>query len=386
MRPSVTKRGPDTAASATRSGLYVHFPFCRAKCPYCHFDSSPLTRDSYEAWRDGIEREAGCRAGEGGVFDTLYIGGGTPSIMAREDLFELTGMLAGRFRLEIGEFSLEANPGTADGKTVGAWLRAGVTRVSIGVQSFDDRVLAILDRGYSAAEARTFCLTCRGEGVENLGLDLMIGVPGESPAALQRTIEETLRIGPDHVSVYMLENVAGLPFEKVVEANPVDEDATADAYELFRERLKGAGLGQDEISNYAKPGRECRHNLKYWRYQPFLGLGPSACSHFGNRRWCNRRTTAAWAAALRTGEGLHDEEVELTPLAAAREALVFGLRLQEGVDLEALKGRFGVDLEERFRPDIEELAGEDLLWRRGKRVGVPTERFLVSNRILSRFV
>ena len=369
-----------------RAGLYIHFPFCRAKCPYCHFYSLEERGGLYLEWWEGLKREAERHVRENLAVETVYIGGGTPSLLLPGDLRALRELLDARFWLKMREFTLEANPEAEDDEVVREWRAAGITRLSIGVQSFDDAVLAVLGRGYWAGRAADFCEVALAAGFESVSLDLMIGVPGETRAGAVKTLEQTVRLAPDHVSLYVLENVKGLPFEKVLAAHPVDEDAVADIYRLFQDGLGAAGLRQYEISNFARPGKECLHNLKYWRYEPFVGLGPSACSHFESRRWCNKRELAAWAEALREGRPHHDEMVELTPAAAAREALVFGLRLAEGVDLEALGEHFGVDLEALFAPELAELEGEGWLVREGPAVRIPPGRFFVSNHVFSKFV
>jgi oxygen-independent coproporphyrinogen-3 oxidase len=214
----------------------------------------------------------------------------------------------------------------------------------------------------------------------------MIGVPGETPASVERSLETALGLEPDHVSLYILENVEGLPFEEVLVRHPVDEDAVVDAYDRIRNALEAAGLSQYEISNFARPGKECRHNLKYWRYEPFVGLGPSACSHTGGRRLCNKASLEEWAGALGRGEPVIEEVVELSPGIAAGEALIFGLRLVEGVDVASFGARFGVDLRHRFGPEIDELIGEGMLSLSDGRLKIPPGKLLVSNRILNKFV
>jgi oxygen-independent coproporphyrinogen-3 oxidase len=267
-----------------------------------------------------------------------------------------------------------------------AWREAGVSRLSVGAQSFDDGVLTTLDRGYTAAEALAFCRSALEAGFPSVNIDLMIGVPGETREPAARTLEEVTRLAPDHVAVYMLENVEGLPFEKTMLANPVEEDEVADIYRMCQAGLESAGLLQYEISNFARQGKEALHNLKYWRYEPFLGLGPSACSHLGEKRWCNKRDLGEWARALRLGESVREEVVELTPAGSAKEALIFGLRLVAGVDLSALSDRFGVDLESEHRSAIDELTVDGWLIREGSVIRIPRGRFLVANHVFSRFV
>lgn len=369
-----------------RAGLYIHFPFCAAKCPYCHFSSRPWTLPAYRTWREGLEREAALPMGPGLVFDTVYLGGGTPSLLGPDEVAWVRETAQARFPLRIEEFTLEANPGGPGTDLFRGWREAGVTRLSVGVQSFDETVLRTLGRPYTAGEARRFCRAGRMAGFDALSIDLMIGIPGETLAAVERSLDTALGFEPDHVSLYILENVEGLPFEEVLTRHPVDEDAVVDVYARVRDVLETAGLRQYEISNFARPGKECRHNLKYWRYEPFLGLGPSAGSHAGDRRWCNKTSLEDWAGALRRNESAIEEIVELSPDAASREALIFGLRLVEGVDVASLGTRFGVDLHRRFGREIDDLVAEGMLVRSAGRLRIPSGQFLVSNRILTKFV
>jgi len=374
-------------AKPARAGLYVHFPFCRKKCPYCHFASAVYDEVSFVAWREGLSLEASRWADLGWEFDTLYLGGGTPSILSPSDVKYLRDKLAAHLKLAPVEFTLEANPsGDVDEAVLAGWVRAGVTRLSVGVQSFDDRILAILGRDYSAARAKEIIRGAGGAGFAAIGLDLMIGVPGETRDALEKTLDEAAALSPDHVSLYILENVEGLPFEDVLRAYPVDDDEAADAFETAAVRLETMGLRRYEISNFARPGRECRHNLKYWRSETFLGLGPSAASHSGLERWTNSDSLGKWLDKLRGGEDPREEIVALDEGQAWREAFVVGLRLVRGIDLAEFRKRFGVDVGERFAEEIAELRENSLLIFERGTLRIPEERMLVSNRILSRFV
>jgi oxygen-independent coproporphyrinogen-3 oxidase len=290
------------------------------------------------------------------------------------------------FDLEIGEFTLEANPAKGSPGFLPGWREAGVSRLSVGVQSFDDGVLRTLGRTHSAGDALRFCRSARKAGFDVLALDLMVGVPGETAGAVDRTLDRLLELEPDHVSVYFLENVEGLPFAEVLARRPVDQDEAVDRFESATARLEAAGLRRYEISNFAKPGRECRHNLKYWRYEPYVGLGPSACSHAGGRRWCNEASLEGWAEVSGRGGPLEEDVLVLTPEAAAREALAFGLRLVEGVDLADLAARTGEDVAARYAGRIGELASEGLLAPDGDRLRIPADKLLVSNAILSRLI
>ena len=367
-------------------GLYVHFPFCRAKCPYCHFASVPFRRDLLDIWFEGIKKEAARHASAGFRADTLYVGGGTPSLLGPGDLARLIGSIGAGIRPEPREFTLEANPDFEDASSLDGWREAGVTRMSIGVQSFDDRMLGVLGRPYTGRRAEAFVLSARRAGFPVVGIDLMVGVPTETPEALRRTLDTTAGLGPDHVSLYIMESLEGLPFETFAREHPVEDDAAADAYEFMKEGLEASGIRRYEISNFAREGAECVHNLKYWRYEPFLGLGPSACSHIGDVRWCNKPAIEDWAAGLAPGGDPRGEVRELAANESLREALISGLRLAGGVRTRDLEERFGIDITTLFRAQIDELRREGLLIIEGGTLRIPGDKFLVSNAVFSRFV
>lgn len=307
--------------------------------------------------------------------------------MAPDEVASILSIARENFRAEIEEFTLEANPVEARRGILRGWREAGVTRLSVGVQALDDGLLRTLGRAYTAAEALAFCRAAKRAGFDSLSIDLMIGVPGETTKTVEHGLEAVRRLGPDHASVYFLENVEGLPFEKTLARRPVDEDAAVDHFERMREGLEALGLSQYEISNFARPGKECRHNLKYWRYEPYLGLGPSACSHIGRERWCNKAPLDAWIEPVRRGRSPRGEEaMTLSPAQAAREALVFGLRLVEGVDSAEVERRTGVNVRAVHAREIGELISEGLLVQAGSRLRIPADKLLVSNAILSRFV
>jgi oxygen-independent coproporphyrinogen-3 oxidase len=367
-------------------GLYVHFPFCRAKCPYCHFASVPYREDLRELWFEGLGKEATRYAAAGFRADTLYVGGGTPSLLRPGDLARMLETLRASFSLELAEFTLEANPDPRDVSSIEGWRATGVTRLSVGAQSFDDRMLGVLGRTYTARQADDFIRGARRAGFPAVGIDLMIGVPTETPDSLRRTMSAVADLGPDHVSLYIMENLEGLPFESFARAHPMEDDEAADAYEFIREGLAAASLRRYEISNFARDGAECLHNLKYWRYKPFLGLGPSAGSHIGSVRWCNKPAIENWASGLVPGGDPRGEVLELTPEASLREALISGLRLARGVSIEDHNARSGVNILEFFSKEIAELRADGLLFLEGDTLRIPEDRFLVSNTVFSRFV
>ena len=376
----------ERAPQKSKAGLYIHVPFCRKKCPYCHFASVTYREEMVEVWLEGLAREARFHSNQDFVFDTLYFGGGTPSLLSPDEINGILEVLNTNFRLDISEFTLEANPDIRDRAILEGWKDAGVTRLSLGVQSFDDRVLRLLGREYSAAQAADFAASCRQAGFENISLDLMIGVPTEERKSLAEFLRRLDDLAPEHVSFYVMEQLEGLPFEEFYARHAPDEDLVAGEYEFLQRELEARGLCQYEISNCARPGKECRHNLKYWRYEPFLGLGPSACSHLGNRRWCHEPDILRWVEALRRGKEALSETADLGPDESLKEALVFGLRLVEGIKPSAFRRRFGLDILKRFGAAFRELERDGFIESGDDHIRIRKNKLLLSNQVFVRLI
>jgi len=370
----------------SKFGLYVHFPLCNKKCPYCHFASVPFRKELVGLWREGLEKESQLYSGLKNIFDTLYIGGGTPSLLSPDELAGIGRSLGDRFHLDLLEFTLEANPEMKDAAALEGWRQAGVTRLSLGIQSFDDRILGLLGRDYSASQAAEFAASCRAAGFDNISLDLMIGVPSEERKSIEDIPRRLDVLKPEHVSLYIMEQLEGLPFEEFFRLHAPDDDFVADEYAFLQKEMEARGLRQYEISNFARPGKECLHNLKYWRYEPFLGLGPSACSHLGNRRWCHEAEIRTWAYALRNGQTALSESFDLSPEESLKEALVFGLRQVEGIKPSEFRERWGVDILERFGPALADLEHEGFIDIGLDSIRIKKDKLLLSNRVFVRLV
>ncbi len=383
----VTRRLTEAGQKA-EAGLYLHYPFCRQKCSYCHFSSYPYQRELHLKWLAAIESEIQLAAAffsEHLIVDTVYFGGGTPSLLAPDEVECLLDSIRKNFEVRVLETTIEVNPVTEAGRIKG-WIQAGINRLSVGTQSFDPAVLKVLGRDYDPGKTVRLVEEAIGAGADNIGLDLMVGLPGESARTMEVNLEALLKLRPQHVSVYLLEELEKVPFQKVWEKSPVSEEAAAETYETYRLSLEEAGWPQYEIANFSRPGYRCRHNLKYWKYQPFLGVGPSASSHLGHFRWTNPAGLEEWLLALGTGKPAFSEFVELTPEEAVRECLASGLRLREGISLEELAGRFpGVDLS-GYESKLMKLKADGLLQVSDGLVRIPPERFLVSNSIISELV
>ncbi len=314
--------------------LYIHIPFCLQICPYCSFYKDIAGPGKADPLVDAIIREAelfGHRAAP----RTVFIGGGTPTALS---VLQLERLFAGlRCHLDLSavrEFTIEMNPATVTARKAVLLLEAGVNRVSMGVQSWDPGLLRLLGRVHDAAQVRSSFAVLRSAGFDNLNLDLIYGIPGQTPAQWEDSIRCTMELGPDHISAYCLTYEEDTDFFRRKTKGEFREDVDRDAvfFEIAAGLLHDGGYAQYEISNYARPGRTCRHNIAYWEGADYLGLGPSAWSTVGDRRWQNVPDTAAYVRAMQSGVRPLTSE-EILP-AATREAekVAFGLRMNAGVD------------------------------------------------------
>lgn len=342
-------------------GLYVHVPFCRTRCAYCDFASGAVdAEDAFiDAYLRAMKREWHLRArevskaSEGAESDlepassdpgfaTVYVGGGTPSWIGPDRLAALCGWLAELAGPALAEFSVEANPDSFDSTTARALEAAGVTRVSLGAQSLDDRVLTALGRCHDVAAVARAVRTARDAGFADLSLDLMCGGPAETDASWRATVEGALELDPEHLSVYALTLEEGTRLAEAAargDAHLADEDMVADRLDWAWGKLVAAGFGRYEIANWARSGHECRHNLNYWRYGPYLGLGAAAVSRLGGTRTTAPSAAKDYVDAMRLGSLESWEDEPLDDCLRARETVMLGLRLAEGVrglDLERL--------------------------------------------------
>jgi oxygen-independent coproporphyrinogen-3 oxidase len=356
-------------------GLYVHVPFCVRKCHYCDFYSLATGPGDPDAngFLEALTAELS-RVPAGFSPRTIFIGGGTPTELSARDLERLLTLLRDRVdRSRLVEWTCEANPGTLSREKARLLLAAGVDRVSLGVQSFDDRVLRFLGRIHDARQAEAGAELLRELGCTNLNLDLISAVPGAPPERLGRDLARAIRIAPEHVSCYTLMFEEGTPLEALRRrgaVRPIDEEAELTEFRLAREQLCGAGYLHYEVSNFcrAEPGRDLRsrHNLLYWGAGQYIGIGPGAHSHVAKRRYGNARDLTRWTEAQRSVGGQAAKPADalavterLEPRAWAREALVMWLRQLDGVERSAFLDRTGFDYRELYR----RADGEDPLTR-----------------------
>ncbi len=333
-----------TTNSDAVEGLYVHIPFCPKVCPYCSFYKETTDRNKTQAFLDAILRELDARQETLGRLRprTIFFGGGTPSALSTPQLdYLLTGLRARLDLSALTEWTLEMNPATVSLEKARALRALGVNRISMGVQSWEPALLLTLGRVHSAEQARRSYEILREAGFENVNLDLIFGIPGQTRGQWERSLAATAALGPEHISAYNLTYEEDTDFfARFTRGEFVqDADADADLFEFTADFLTGAGYPPYEISNFAPAGRECAHNLGYWGGADYLGLGPSAFSTVGERRWSNVRDTAGYNERILRGEMAEDFSEAVPPAMRRVEAIAFGLRTSDGVPAEWLAGQ-----------------------------------------------
>jgi oxygen-independent coproporphyrinogen III oxidase len=414
--------------------LYLHIPFCDHRCAYCDFNAYAGLEALIPAYVDALTAEVrfwGERLNARPV-PTVFFGGGTPSLLPLPLLARVIANIRSSFAVDSdAEWTLEANPGTVDQTYFHGLRSLGINRVSLGVQSFDDGELKRLDRIHDAATALAAFDAARTAGFDNLSLDLIYGLERQSLAGWQRNVEQAIALSPEHLSLYALTIEEGTPLAHHVskgEASEPDADLQADMYELAQDRLATSGYAQYEISNWAKPGRECRHNLVYWRDGEWLGLGAGAHSHIDDVRFAVmnspagyvRRVTAPSPNPSPKGDGnlssdpnmgaaqptqaavsplplreggpgglglswLAFSEPQARPMAMA-DAAIMSLRLSEGLSLTQFESRFGVRFEDVYGEELAYLTGIGMIERTGDRLIIPAHRRLLANEVFARLM
>jgi oxygen-independent coproporphyrinogen-3 oxidase len=387
-------------------GIYVQIPFCASKCSFCNFSSRVEPSSLFGRYREAIEHEierlpvhyAALGLGER-VFtlpvDTVYFGGGTPPMLGAEKLEKIVGALDGRFEMPGAvEFTVEVTPGSADRQFLARALGMGINRLSIGAQTFQDQELRAVGRLHSASDTQELVQTARRAGFTNLSIDLVAGLPHQTTESWRGNLEAVLRLAPQHISLYLFEIDEKSRLGREVmhggsryHASTVPgEEFMADAYESGREALRREGYVQYEISNFARPGSESRHNLKYWQLAPYLGLGAGAHSFDGISRWANLDSAQAYLEELASERTPIADVRRLSPEEQVEEFFFLGLRQAEGVSLEAARKQWGEDALIRWRGRIETLARDGLLTTRGDNFRLAEAAYLVSNEVFQEFV
>lgn len=394
------------AGLAATLGVYVQIPFCASKCSFCNFSSRVSAAGVFDAYSRAVESEIrGLDEffARGGIaarvldlaVDTLYVGGGTPPLLGIGRLRRMMETLRAQLRTEtLDEFTMEVTPGSAAPQMLQDLRALGVNRLSIGAQSFSDRELSAVGRLHSAAETSAMIAAARREGFNNLSLDLIAGLPHQTADSWRATLETLAHVRPEHVSVYIFEvdEKSRLGGEVIrhgtrYHAGAVpDEDFVADAYERARSFLRVEGYCQYEISNFALPGRESRHNRKYWRREPYVGLGAGAHSFDGERRWANEVSPAHYQARLEAGQSPFEQTSPLSQDEQLAEFFFLGLRQVEGVDLSLARKLWGPEPVGRTESIIGYLNERGLIERDGDWVRLADSAYLVSNEIFQEFL
>lgn len=338
-------------------GIYAHIPYCVKKCAYCDFISAAVGTNEAEmedyaaALRAEILREAPPLRARFGDAATIYIGGGTPTVLPAAllaGIIETIREAAGT----PGECTVEANPGTVDEDDLTQLRAAGADRLSLGVQSFDDRLLRVIGRIHTAAEARAAFHAARAAGFRNISIDLMYGLPTQTLADLKHSVAAALALAPEHISVYGLIVEEGTPFAAAEAAGRLalpTEDAAEEMYDWLMRELPAQGFVRYEISNFARAGFESRHNLGYWQNVPYLGVGAAAHGYVDGVRWGNETDTRAYIRGVRAGENVRiPEDGERTETTAMEEYAFLALRTAEGIDEADFRRTFGIGLDEVY--------------------------------------
>jgi putative oxygen-independent coproporphyrinogen III oxidase len=382
----------------TKLGIYVQVPFCQTKCTYCNFHTGVVARGRFAPYAAAVCKEIRERgtlyegAGidlpaefAGAAADTVYFGGGTPSLLEPELLDDMMEAIRETFVTDLSEVTLEADPETVEAAKAAEWVRAGISRVSFGVQSFSDEELKAAGRMHRREDVYRAEKILRGAGIRNISFDLIAGLPHQTEESWRASLGELMALQPEHVSVYLLEIDEGSRLGKEVLSGGVrysagavpSEDEMADCYELACDQLEAAGYHHYEISNWAKPGFESRHNLKYWRREPYLGFGAGAHSFSGKERWANAHDAATYVKAVEAGRLPAEQVEEVTVESALEEELFLGLRQLGGIDVAKIEREFGVKLGERFKA----LENTGLIERAGDVVRLSPGRLSVSNEV-----
>ena len=388
--------------SAPPVSVYLHVPFCTVKCAYCDFNSYAGAEDLIPAWETAVRDELVRWAGplHARPVPTVFLGGGTPSLLEREAVERILSTIAAHYALQAdAEITLEANPESVRANRLAGYRAAGVNRISMGVQSLDPDELRFLDRLHDGARAEKALRIAREAGFDNINLDLIFGLPGQALATWQTSLEGVLAWAPEHLSCYALTVEEGTPLAARVArgtiAEPDPDIATAMA-EWTEDRLATTGYTQYEISNYARPGRECRHNLVYWRGGDYVGVGPGAHGYIDGVRYSVERSPTRYVAALRNADGKGGGALDLpSPAAVTREtpdahtsavdALTMRLRLNEGIDARAMAAAHASDWPQ-LEPALAWGQREALLAREGDRLRLTTRGRRLANELFVRLL
>ena len=388
-------------------GLYIHIPFCESKCDYCNFASGVYPEAMVLPYLKALKKEIlGTKTLLKGLgidsqvlscqIDTIYLGGGTPSLIDGQHVKSVLSLTSEVFTLAPEtEITLEVNPGSVNPAKVEKHLEAGVNRISIGMQTFQDRLLKRIGRSHSVADSFSTLKLYREMGMSNVSLDLIAGLPGQTIEDWQENLRTVEELSPDHISMYMLEihentrfgklycnlESSSDPWMSAAQAELPDEDMVEQFYMQAIRHFERAGYHQYEISNFARPGRESKHNLKYWTDQPFLGFGCGAHSYLNGTRWGNERSVGRYIDLIERDHHAIAFRSHLSPLERQEEAVFLGMRLTQGISLKQFESRFGFNLQGRFKQQIAYLEDAGLVESTSSHLRLTPRGWMLSNEV-----
>lgn len=345
--------------------LYIHIPFCRRKCGYCSFVSYQGRENYIAAYLSALKKELALRV-VGGRIHTIYFGGGTPSLLHPLQVGDILSTIHSFAMVDkSAEITIEANPGTVNESYLAAIRQSGINRLSLGIQSLNDNELALLGRIYTAAEAREAVRFARRAGFANLNIDLIYGIPGQTITGWQNTLNEVIELNPEHLSLYPLTLEGDEPMSRAIERRElpaIDTDLCAEQYELAEDLLAAKEYQHYEISNWERQGYQCRHNLAYWQGMSYLGIGVAAHSYLDGHRFANTSDLDKYLDNFSSSERpLPEWDEALGAELQFSEAVILGLRLSQGVSLDDIRCRFGIDLLCQYGSQVDNLTGLGLL-------------------------
>jgi oxygen-independent coproporphyrinogen III oxidase len=376
--------------TARSYGLYIHVPFCLYKCYYCDFATSPHVPAQVDPFLECVSREAGRYESACPSLTSVYLGGGTPSVLSGSQMGRLLSAMRQSFDIcSSAEVTVEANPETLTAAKLAAYRDAGVTRLSIGVQTDDDGVLAALGRDHSVADSLAAVALARAHGFATVSVDLIFGLPGQQQDHWARTLQAGLALGADHISLYGLTVEPSTVFEWMRRTQGLtvpSDDAQADMYAAAIDAVGEAGYDHYEISNFARPGHTSRHNLTYWADEPYIGLGPSACGHIDGRRYANVRGTKSYMQRVAEGRSVVVEDETLAGADARSQTVVLALRTLRGMGRDDYRSRYGRDLLDDFGADITPLQDAGLLAVTDGRLHLTRRGVMLANEVFVRLL
>jgi len=368
-------------------GIYIHYPFCISKCPFCDFYSK-TDKALQGEYIDALINHIKLKQNKDYCVDTVYFGGGTPSLLGGEDMKRIIFAIDKSFYLDKNaEITIEANPKTVDFEKLSAFYKAGVGRISFGVQSIHENELKRLGRLHSFADFSDNFNSARNAGFDNISVDFLYGIPEQNMESLYKTVEKIIELSPEHISFYGLKLEENTPFwRKRDKLFLPDDDTQADMYEYIAKALKNAGYLHYEISNFAKCGYECRHNLKYWQSEEYLSFGAAAHSYFDGVRYSYKRDAALYIEKYACEEAIIDEKELLSPDDIEKEYIFLALRLGKGLSLSDYKAKFSSDFLEKYDEILAKFTDGGFMKGENGYVFLTEKGFLVANYILSEFV